>query len=82
MLVTDIVMPGGSGRELYERLAAMRPDLKAVFVSGYAPQEAAGEGRGGALPEGTEFLQKPFSIENLARKVNRVLKDSRGKRAA
>lgn len=70
VLLADVVMPGMGGRELFERLARERPGLRAVFVSGYAEDAIAGNGR---LPPGTMFQEKPFGPEALARKVRAVL---------
>jgi PAS domain S-box-containing protein len=63
LVVTDMVMPGGvSGRDLVARLAALRPGLKAIFMSGYAGDAA---GAGAPLHEGFDFLQKPFEPNEL-----------------
>jgi two-component system, cell cycle sensor histidine kinase and response regulator CckA len=70
VLVTDVVMPGVSGPELYARLRAAAPGLQCVYVSGYrrdALQESA------TLEPGCRFLQKPFSPEDLGRAVREVL---------
>jgi two-component system, cell cycle sensor histidine kinase and response regulator CckA len=65
LLMTDVIMPGMAGDELVEHLRLQLPDLKVVFVSGYASD---------AIPkimpdEHTAFLQKPFPVEDLVRKV-------------
>jgi PAS domain S-box-containing protein len=70
MLLTDIVLPGMNGRSLAERLSAMVPHLKCLFVSGY-PDGAMGPG--GVLDEHVQFLQKPYSPKTLAEKVRQVL---------
>ena len=70
LLVTDVVLPGMNGRELFEHLEKERPGLKALFTSGYTGNVIALRG---VLDEGTHFLQKPFDIESLARKVREVL---------
>jgi two-component system, cell cycle sensor histidine kinase and response regulator CckA len=69
-VVTDVVMPGMNGRELVEKLLESRPGLPSLLMSGYADDEIL---RRGVLQGDTEFLQKPFTPEQLARKVRAVL---------
>jgi CheY-like chemotaxis protein len=69
-VLTDIIMPGMTGRTLAERLSALRPAIRILYMSGYTGDEAA---RHGGLPPGTPFLQKPFSPRALAEKVREVL---------
>ena len=73
LLVSDVVMPGMSGQEVAARIAEARPDVRTLFVSGYS--EAAVRGQG-VLAPGTSFLEKPFSAEDLARKVRETLDGS------
>jgi CheY-like chemotaxis protein len=70
LLVTDVVMPGMNGKELADRLTAERPDLRVLYISGYAEHAVV---RQGVLVEGIAFLSKPFDLSELARTVREVL---------
>ena len=70
LLITDLVMPGMSGRELSQMLGSLRPDLKTICMSGYADDVVL---RHGIHKLGAAFLQKPFGLETLARKVRETL---------
>jgi two-component system sensor histidine kinase EvgS len=70
LLLTDVVMPGMNGKELSERLIAMRPGLKVLFVSGYTANVIA---HGGVIDHDIAYMAKPFSPDGLAAKVRKVL---------
>ncbi len=70
LLLTDVVMPGMSGRELAERLRRLSPELKVLYMSGY--REEALDGRGLAN-QGRAFLQKPFTPSALTHRVRELL---------
>lgn len=70
LLITDVVMPEMNGRELAEHLQALRPGLKSLFMSGYTANVIAHQG---VLEEGVNFMQKPFSQKDLARKARQAL---------
>jgi PAS domain S-box-containing protein len=70
LLLTDVVMPGSSGRELAKRLTGRYPNLRVLYMSGYTHNVIAQDG---TLEEGISFLQKPFTPQVLAEKVREVL---------
>jgi PAS domain S-box-containing protein len=70
LLVTDLIMPRMGGRDLAERLAARRSDLKVLFTSGYTENAVV---HNGALGNGAHFIAKPFSMRDLRAKVGEVL---------
>ena len=70
LLLTDVVMPGMSGRVLAEHMELLRPGIKVMYMSGYTDDAVV---RNGLIQEEIAFLQKPFSPETLARKVRAVL---------
>jgi signal transduction histidine kinase len=70
LVLTDMIMPEMSGRDLVGRLTTVRPAIRVLFMSAY-PDTVGGPPEG--LPPGTAFLQKPFAPETLARKVREVL---------
>jgi len=70
LLLTDVVMPNQSGKELASRLGEICPRIGVLFMSGYADGEVM---RHGFSAKGASFLQKPFSAEQLALKVREIL---------
>ena len=70
LVITDVVMPGLGGREMVERISTTRPEAKVLYLSGYTEDAILSEG---SIQSGTAFLQKPFTLRNLSRKVREVL---------
>jgi len=70
LLVTDVVMPGMNGRALAERVASLFPAMRVLFVSGYTENVIVHHG---VLKENIEFLAKPYSVDQLARRVREVI---------
>ncbi len=70
LLLTDVVMPQMNGRELYEQLHPLVPELRVLYMSGYADDVIAHHG---ILDEGVDFIQKPISVQTLTTKIREVL---------
>jgi PAS domain S-box-containing protein len=70
LLITDVIMPDMSGRELAEQLTRSYPNLKVLYISGYANDALS---QYGVIGSGIAFLEKPFSSESLAHKVRETL---------
>jgi two-component system cell cycle sensor histidine kinase/response regulator CckA len=71
LLLTDVIMPTMSGKELSDEITKTRPEIKTIFMSGYSANVLAPRG---VLNKGIHFLQKPFTFDELAKKVREVLK--------
>ena len=70
LLLTDVVLPGMNGRMLYDLLKGKQPDLEVLYMSGYTDNAIVHQG---TLDTSVAFMQKPFTIETVARKVRQVL---------
>ena len=70
MLLTDVILPGYSGKELYSKLKETLPHLKVLYMSGYTDNVISDKG---VLKAGVHFIGKPFSIRELLKKVRLVL---------
>jgi two-component system cell cycle sensor histidine kinase/response regulator CckA len=71
LILTDVIMPGMSGKELVSKIEKMRPDIKALYISGYTDEAIV---RHGILDPDVAFLEKPFTINGFLSKVQEVLK--------
>jgi DNA-binding NtrC family response regulator len=70
LLLTDVVMPRMSGRELSDHLIFLYPEMKTLYMSGYTDDAIV---QHGVLEEGVSYIQKPFTMEGLVKKVREVL---------
>ena len=70
LLLTDVVMPGMNGREMAELIQQATPDLRVIFMSGYAEEVLLQNGR---INAHFEYLQKPFTLKSLLGKLSEVL---------
>ena len=70
LLVTDVIMPGINGKELFERLSVIYPNMRVIYLSGYGEEILTDED---TLKEDVTFIQKPFSVEKLTVAVEKVL---------
>ena len=74
LLITDVGMPNMNGRQLAEIARQIRPDLKVLFITGYAEHASV---RAGVLPPGMEIVTKPFSFEGLASRIRKIISGQR-----
>jgi PAS domain S-box-containing protein len=79
LVLTDVIMPQMSGRELVENILAIHPETRVLYMSGFTDDAVV---RHGVLAEDMCFIQKPFSPEGLATKVREVLKNHRGQKGS
>ncbi len=70
LLLTDVVLPGMNGRELYDEAVRLHPELRVLYMSGYSEDVIAHRG---VLDEGVRFIQKPFSVQGLAARIREAL---------
>ena len=75
LLITDVVMPEMNGRDLAKNILSLYPQTKRLFMSGYTADVIAHQG---VLDEGVFFIQKPFSAQDLAAMVRKVLEHPEG----
>jgi two-component system, cell cycle sensor histidine kinase and response regulator CckA len=73
LLLVDVVMPGMSGVELAPQIMALRPDIKVILMSGYRDDHIL---LNAALNPNTPFFHKPFTLEDLVKKIHELLKGS------
>jgi CheY-like chemotaxis protein len=73
LLISDIGLPGGmNGRQMADAARVGRPDLKVLFITGYAPSAVVGSGH---LERGMQVLTKPFALEALATRINALISE-------
>lgn len=70
ILITDIMMPDINGKELAEKIIAIRPELKVLFMSGYTDSSIV---QNGVLESGISFINKPFDIPDFLKKLREIL---------
>ena len=73
LLMTDVIMPGLSGAELRDKIKALKPEIKVLFMSGYTSDVIVHHG---VLEKGVHFIHKPFTLNELSRKLREILGDT------
>ncbi|HYL23856.1 MAG TPA: response regulator, partial [Burkholderiales bacterium] len=73
LLLTDVVLPGLNGGQLAEEIKRRQPDVRVLFMSGYAPDSIVQHGH---IGPGTEVIQKPVTQQMLAERIREVLEDA------
>jgi len=73
LLLTDVVLPGLNGGQLAEEIRRRQPDVRVLFMSGYAPDSIVQHGH---IGPGTEVIQKPVTQQMLAERIREVLEDA------
>lgn len=71
LLVTDVVMPEMNGQELSQRIQELQPDIRVLYTSGYTQNNSLTQN--GAIKEGVQFIQKPYSIYGLTKKIRQII---------
>ncbi len=79
LLLTDVVLPGVTGRQVAEVLERARPGLRVLYMSGYEESELSAQGN---VRPGDAFLQKPFAVDALLHQVRALLEPEQGRNAA
>jgi DNA-binding NtrC family response regulator len=74
LVVSDVVMPGMKGPEVAKKISETRPDVRVLFMSGYSDAAVVHHGILGA---DNSFIEKPFGLENMAKKVREILDRNR-----
>ena len=72
IVLTDVIMPGMSGKIMVEQLQKINPQLKVLFMSGYTDNSIV---HLGVLDDGVSFIQKPFMVDELTKKISEVLEN-------
>ncbi len=71
IILTDVIMPGMNGKQMYEKIASIRPGIRVLFMSGYSSDVIV---QRGVIEEGMHFIQKPFDMNSLNHKIGETLR--------